>query len=110
SILQLEDYAFARPTRITAQTGMGADGIVDIQREIKLSGPTHSKGVLTLGGYLTGAYGRNHPLTFSGRIAFEQVYDEIDGDSASSAELYALLSSLADVPIRQEIAVTGSVN
>ncbi|HZT07338.1 MAG TPA: AAA family ATPase [Chloroflexota bacterium] len=110
SVFMLDDYEFARPTRITAQTGMGADGIVDIQREIKLSGPTHSKGVLILTGYMTGTYARDHPLAFSARLSFEQVYDEVEGDSASSAELYALLSSLAELPIRQDIAVTGSVN
>ncbi len=110
SVLQLEDHAFARPTRITVQTGMGVDGVVDVQREIKLSGPSHSKGVLTLIGYLVGTYAKSNPLALSARIAFEQVYDEIDGDSASSSELYALLSSLADTPIRQDIAVTGSVN
>src|SRR5581483_7244270 len=110
SVSDLGDYAFARPSRITATVGLGAEGVVDVQREAELSGPTHSKGVLILSGYLLGQYAQQHPLAISARLAFEQVYDEIDGDSASSAELYALLSSLADVPIRQEIAVTGSVN
>ncbi|HET7768739.1 MAG TPA: AAA family ATPase [Chloroflexota bacterium] len=110
SILNLGDYSFAHPSRITARTGMGSEGVVNVEREAKLSGPTHSKGVLTLTGYLIGAYAQERPLAVSARLAFEQVYSGIDGDSASSAELYALLSSLSGIPIRQSIAVTGSVN
>jgi predicted ATP-dependent protease len=110
SVIDLGDYAFAHPSRITARTGLGAEGVVNVEREVKLSGPTHSKGVLALTGYLLGTYARDHPLSLSARLSFEQVYGEVDGDSASSAELYALLSSLADLPIKQGIAVTGSVN
>jgi hypothetical protein len=110
SVLDLGDYAFGRPSRITARVGLGEEGLVDIEREVKLSGPTHSKGVLILTGYLLEQYARDTPLAVSARLTFEQVYGEVDGDSASSAELYALLSALAEAPIRQGIAVTGSVN
>ncbi|HEU5315646.1 MAG TPA: AAA family ATPase, partial [Chloroflexota bacterium] len=110
SIISLGDYSFAHPSRITARTGVGGDGVVNIEREVKLSGPTHSKGVMTLTGFLLGAYAQQHPLALSARLAFEQLYSEVDGDSASSAELYALLSSLADLPIKQSMAVTGSIN
>ena len=110
SVLDLGDYAFGRPSRITARVGLGEEGVVDIEREVKLSGPTHSKGVLILTGYLLEQYARETPLAVSARLTFEQVYGEVDGDSASSAELYALLSALAGAPIRQGIAVTGSVN
>jgi predicted ATP-dependent protease len=110
SVLDLGDYAFARPSRITARVGMGTDGVVNLEREAKLSGPTHSKGVLILSGYLLGQYGQERPLGLSARLAFEQTYSEVDGDSASSAELYALLSSLAELPLKQGIAVTGSIN
>jgi predicted ATP-dependent protease len=110
SVFDLGDYAFARPVRITARVGMGEEGVVDIQRAAKLSGPTHSKGVLTLSGYLLEEYAQDTPLAVSARLTFEQTYGEVEGDSASSAELYALLSALAGVPIRQGIAVTGSVN
>jgi lon-related putative ATP-dependent protease len=110
SVTDLGDYAFARPSRITASVGLGAEGVVNIEREAELSGRVHSKGVLILSGYLLRQYAHERPLAVSARLAFEQVYDEIDGDSASSAELYALLSSLADLPVKQGIAVTGSVN
>ncbi len=110
SVIDLVDHAFARPSRITARTGPGLDGVVDIEREVELSGPTHSKGVLILAGYLLGMYGRSRPLALSARLTFEQSYGGVDGDSASSAELYAILSSLADAPVRQGIAVTGSVD
>jgi len=103
-------YLFGRPIRITARTYVGRSGVVDIQREVKLSGPTHGKGVLTLAAYLGGQYAVEQPLTLSASLSFEQTYDEVRGDSASLAELYALLSSLADLPIRQGIAVTGSVD
>jgi predicted ATP-dependent protease len=110
SVLDLGDYAFGRPSRITARVGLGEEGVVDVEREVKLSGPTHSKGVLILTGYLLEQYARETPLAVSARLTFEQVYGEVDGDSASSTELYALLSALAEAPIRQGIAVTGSVN
>jgi predicted ATP-dependent protease len=110
SVFDLGDYAFGRPSRIIARVGLGEEGLVDIEREVKLSGPTHSKGVLILTGYLLDQYARDTPLAVSARLTFEQVYGEVDGDSASSAELYALLSALAEAPIRQGIAVTGSVN
>jgi lon-related putative ATP-dependent protease len=110
SVLEFGDYAFARPSRITARVGPGEEGVVDIEREVKLSGPTHSKGVLILSGYLLEQYARTIPLALSARLTFEQTYGEVDGDSASSAELYALLSALANIPIHQGIAVTGSVN
>ncbi len=110
AVFDLVDYAFARPSRITARTGPGLDGVVDIEREVELSGPTHSKGVLILAGYILGKYGGSQPLALSARLAFEQSYAGVEGDSASSAELYAILSSLADAPVRQGIAVTGSVD
>jgi len=110
SVLSLGDYAFGRPTRITATIGLGRDGVLDIEREAKLGGPVHTKGVLILGGYLAGKYAQDKPVTLSARMVFEQSYEEVEGDSASSAELYAILSALADLPLRQSIAVTGSVN
>jgi predicted ATP-dependent protease len=110
SVFDLEDYAFARPTRVTARVGIGEEGVVDIQREARLSGPTHSKGVLILTGYLLEQYARKVPLALSARLSFEQTYGQVDGDSASSTELYALLSAVAGLPIRQGIAVTGSMN
>jgi predicted ATP-dependent protease len=110
SVIGMVDYVFGRPSRITARVGVGADGVVDIEREVQLSGPTHSKGVMILSGFLLGTYARRHPLTLSARLTFEQTYSEVDGDSASSAELYALLSALAGLPIKQAIAVTGSVD
>ena len=110
SVMEQGDYAFARPSRITAMIGLGEDGIVDIEREVKMSGPSHSKGVMILTGYLLNQYAHETPLALSARLTFEQVYGGVDGDSASSTELYALLSALAELPIRQGIAVTGSVN
>ncbi|HEY74823.1 MAG TPA: AAA family ATPase [Thermoflexia bacterium] len=110
SLSAVGGYVFGRPIRITARTYVGRGGVVDIQREVKLSGPTHGKGVLTLAAYLGGQYALEQALTLSASLSFEQTYDEIRGDSASLAELYALLSSLADLPIRQGIAVTGSVD
>jgi len=110
SIHVVGDHIFGRPTRITARAYVGRSGVVDIQREVKLSGPTHGKGVLTLAAYLGGQYATDQPLTLSASLSFEQTYDEVHGDSASLAELYALLSVLADAPIRQGIAVTGSVD
>ena len=110
SVTQLGDYAFGRPSRITARLSPGHAGVVDIQRQTRLSGPIHGKGVLTLAGYLAGKYATEQPLTISATIAFEQLYGEVEGDSASSTELYALLSALSDYPLRQGLAVTGSVN
>lgn len=110
SILQLGDYTFGKPSRVTARTSMGRGNVVDIEREVELSGPIHSKGVLILTGYLGGQYGADTPLALSASLVFEQSYEEIEGDSASSAELYALLSSLSEFPLRQDLAVTGSVD
>ena len=110
SVISLGDYDFGRPSRITASLGPGRDGIVDIEREVELGGPLHSKGVLILGGYLREKYAADYPLTLAAQLVFEQSYEGVEGDSASSAELYALLSALARLPIKQSIAVTGSVN
>ncbi|NOZ13276.1 MAG: AAA family ATPase [Acidobacteria bacterium] len=105
-----EFYAFGTPSRITARVSLGTDGIVNIEREAELSGSIHNKGVLILTGYIQGTYGHSFPLSVNATICFEQSYGGVDGDSASSTELYALLSAIAGIPIRQEIAVTGSVN
>ncbi len=110
AVLDQGDYAFALPSRITATTAMGRAGIIDVEREAAMSGSTHTKGILILTGFLRERFAQLKPLTLTASVVFEQNYGGIDGDSASSTELYALLSSLADVPIRQGIAVTGSVN
>ena len=110
SVMQMGDYSFGKPTRITCSLGLGRGGIIDIEREARLGGRLHSKGVMILSGYLTNMYARDIPLTLSARLVFEQSYSEVEGDSASSTELYTLLSSLADVPLKQNLAVTGSVN
>lgn len=110
SVHQLGDYTFGRPCRITARTFVGTKGIIDIQREAELSGHIHSKGVMTLAGYLAGKFAGVHPFAVSATLTFEQTYSEVEGDSASVAELAAILSSLADVPVRQCLAITGSVN
>jgi len=110
AVYQMGDFSFGKPSRITAKTFMGRGGIVNIERESKMSGRSHDKGVLILGGYLGGKYAQQTPLSLSSTVCFEQSYDGVDGDSASSTELYALLSSLSEIPIRQGIAVTGSVN
>ena len=110
SVYQLGEFEFGRPTRITVKTGMGKAGIVNIEREAAMSGPTHNKGVLILGGYLLGKFAQKKPLVLSATVTFEQSYGGIDGDSASSTEVYAILSSLSGIPLRQDIAVTGSVN
>jgi ATP-dependent Lon protease len=104
------EHEFGKPSRITAKTAMGRGGIINIERESDLSGPTHNKGVLILTGYLRAMFAHNKPLVLSASIAFEQSYSGVDGDSASSTEIYALLSSLSGIPLRQDIAVTGSVN
>jgi len=110
AVQQLGDFAFGTPQRITARARLGANGVVDIERESELGGPIHSKGVLILSGYLAGRYAPGLPLSLSASLVFEQSYGGIEGDSASSAELYALLSALAEAPLRQSLAVTGSVN
>lgn len=110
SVIQLGDYAFAHPTKITATTRFGDGEMIDIQREVELSGAIHSKGVLILSSFLAARYASNHPLSLTASLVLEQTYAEVEGDSASAAELCALLSSLADLPIKQSLAVTGSVN
>lgn len=110
SVLEIGGYAFGRPSRVTASVGMGQAGIINIERESHLSGSIHDKGVLILVGYLRNRFGQDHPLALSASLCFEQSYSGVEGDSASSTELYALLSRLSDVPLRQDIAVTGSVN
>ncbi|MGH7771348.1 MAG: Lon protease family protein [Candidatus Binatia bacterium] len=110
AIYQMGDFSFGKPSRITAKTFMGRSGITNIEREAKLSGRTHDKGVLILSGYLGAKYAQDRPLSLSASLCFEQSYEGVDGDSASSTELYAILSSLSGIPIKQGIAVTGSVN
>lgn len=110
AVLSLGDISFGKPSRITARVYMGRKGIINIERETHLSGSIHDKGVLILSGYLGGKFAAKVPLALSASIAFEQGYEEVDGDSASSAETYALLSALSGLPLRQDIAVTGSVN
>ena len=110
AVFQIGDISFGRPSRITAETYMGKQGVINIEREAKLSGKTHDKGVMILSGYLGRTFAQNYPISVSISITFEQSYSGIEGDSASSTELYAIISSLSDIPIRQGIAVTGSVN
>jgi predicted ATP-dependent protease len=110
SVIDLGNFAFAQPTRITATTRLGDGELVNIEREVKLSGAIHSKGILILSAFLSARYGRNQPLAFSASLVFEQSYGYVEGDSASMAELCALLSNLADAPIKQSLAITGSVN
>jgi predicted ATP-dependent protease len=110
AVTQLGAHAFGMPVRITATVRLGAGRVVDIEREAELGGPIHSKGVLILSGFLAGRYLPNDALSLAASLVFEQSYGTIEGDSASAAELFALLSALADVPIRQGFAVTGSVS
>jgi ATP-dependent Lon protease len=110
SVYHLGDYTFGRPTRITASTSLGKAGVINIEREADLSGPIHNKGVLVLSGFLRQMFAQDKPLVMSASISFEQSYSGVDGDSASSTEIYAILSSLSGIPIKQSIAVTGSVN
>jgi predicted ATP-dependent protease len=110
SVIELGGFAFAQPTRITATSRLGDGEMVNIEREVKLSGAIHSKGVLILSAFLAARYARSQVLALSASLVFEQSYGQIDGDSASLAELCALLSNLAGVPIKQSLAVTGSVN
>lgn len=110
SVLQVGDQPFGRPSRITARVSLGGGDIIDIEREAELGGSLHSKGVMILSGYIAARYAIELPASFSATLAFEQSYGGVDGDSASSTELYALLSALAELPLRQDLAVTGSVN
>ncbi|MCX6576892.1 MAG: ATP-binding protein [Candidatus Aminicenantes bacterium] len=110
AVYNMGQFSFGKPSRITARTSIGRAGVINIEREADMSGSTHNKGVLILGGYLRGKYAQNKPFAFSASIAFEQSYSGVDGDSASSTEVYAILSSLSQLPLRQDIAVTGSVN
>jgi len=110
SVLQLGDFAFGRPSRITARVRLGKGEVVDIEREVELAGPLHSKGVLILSGFLGARYATDRPLALAASLVFEQSYGGVEGDSASSAELYALLSAIGEIPLRQAVAVTGSVN
>ena len=110
SVYAMGEYSFGKPTRITASTAVGRAGVINIEREADMSGRTHNKGVLILGGYLRGKYAQNKPFSLSASLAFEQSYGGVDGDSASSTEVYAILSSLSKLPLRQDIAVTGSLN
>lgn len=110
SVMSLGGFSFGRPTRITCRVHPGAGRILDIEREVKTGGPSHSKGVLILSGYLAGRYSLDTPISISASLVFEQSYGGVDGDSASSTELYALLSALAEATLRQDLAVTGSVN
>ncbi|HSF82243.1 MAG TPA: ATP-binding protein [Anaerolineales bacterium] len=110
SVALLGDYAFGRPTRVTAVAFPGKGGVVDIERQAKLGGPIHTKGILILSGLLGGRYGQGRPLSLSASLTFEQSYDEVEGDSASAAEFFALLSAIAEVPLRQDRAITGSIN
>ena len=110
SVIGLGDFAFGTPSRVTASVGLGKKGVIDIEREAKMGGPIHTKGVLILSGYLNEKYARDKPLSLSAHLVFEQNYGGVEGDSASSTELYAILSALSALPIKQSIAVTGSVN
>jgi len=110
SVMSLGDFNFGRPSRVTASIGLGRGGLMDIEREAQLGGPIHTKGVMILGGYLAEKFSRDKPLSLSARLVFEQSYEGVEGDSASSTELYAILSALSGLPINQSLAVTGSVN
>jgi predicted ATP-dependent protease len=110
SIYRIGEFSFGRPTRLTASVSLGKAGVINIEREADLSGPIHNKGVLVLTGYLRQKFAQNKPMAMSASITFEQSYSGVDGDSASSTEIYAILSALTQIPINQGIAVTGSVN
>lgn len=110
AVLSLGDYAFGKPSRISARVHVGTKGVISIDREIALGGPIHNKGALILTGYLGGKYATEQPMALSATLTFEQTYEEIEGDSASCAELYALVSALSGFPVRQDLAITGSVN
>ena len=110
TVMTIGDYTFGKPAKITANTYIGKSGIINVEREVDLSGSSHSKGVMILNGYIGEIFAQEMPLSLTASICFEQLYNGVDGDSASSTELYALLSSLSGIPINQSIAVTGSVN
>jgi predicted ATP-dependent protease len=110
SIMKIGDFSFGKPAKITANTYVGKSGIVNIEREVSMSGTSHSKGVMILSAYIGEKFAQTAPLTLAASLCFEQLYSGVDGDSASSTELYALLSSLSELPIKQQLAVTGSVN
>jgi lon-related putative ATP-dependent protease len=110
SVLSVGDFSFGAPSRITVAIGLGKEGLIDVQREVNMSGPIHGKGVMIIAGFLASRFAYDKPLTLSARIVFEQNYEGVEGDSASSTELYALLSALSSTPIKQNFAVTGSVN
>ena len=110
SALELGGFRFGQPTRITCRVRPGSGKVVDIEREVELGGPIHSKGVLILSGFLAGRYAVDTPMSLFASLVFEQSDGDIEGDSASSAELYAILSALSELPLRQDLAVTGSVN
>ena len=110
TVMSIGNYSFGKPVKITANTYTGKSGIINVEREVELSGSSHSKGVLILSGYLGEMFAQDIPLSLTASVCFEQLYSGVDGDSASSTELYAILSSLAGIPINQAIAVTGSVN
>ena len=110
TVSQLIDHSFGSPVRITANVFMGTEGVVNIEREVRMTGPIHNKGLMTLSSYLGRMYAKKYPLSISARIAFEQTYGGIEGDSASSTELYCLLSAISEIPLNQGIAVTGSVD
>jgi predicted ATP-dependent protease len=110
AVANIGGYEFGRPSRVTVAVSMGSQGIINVEREAHLSGHTHDKGVLILSGYLRRMYAQDFPLSLTASIVFEQSYGGVDGDSASSTELYALISSMSGVPLRQDLAVTGSVN
>ncbi len=110
SVYSLGDISFGKPSRITCRTYLGRNGVINIERESQMSGRIHDKGVMILSGYMGWKYAQEYPLSLSASLCFEQSYEGVEGDSASSTELYALLSSLSEIPIKQSIAVTGSVN
>ncbi|MCK5671193.1 AAA family ATPase, partial [Candidatus Bathyarchaeota archaeon] len=110
AVMGIGDHMFGKPSRITASIGLGKAGIIDIEKQSDMGGPTHTKGVHILTGFLTGRYAKKHPLSLTARLVFEQNYGGVDGDSASSTETYAMMSALSGVPIKQSFAVTGSVN
>jgi lon-related putative ATP-dependent protease len=110
AVLSAAEHSFARPIKIECSAFMGTSGVVDIEREVRLGGPLHNKGVLVLSGYLGDLFAQDHPLIMSASLSFDQLYEEVEGDSASAAELYALVSAVAEVPLNQGIAITGALN
>src|SRR5262249_43509017 len=104
------DVQFGHPMRITAVVSIGAEGLIDVEREAQLGGALHTKGVAILRGFISGTFGQERPIALRAQLAFEQSYGEVEGDSASSTELYAILSAISEIPLNQGIAVTGSVN